>query len=112
MSQPYLILHKVRGAPAFDIAVRAEFEDGEEYWVVSSSGHRAYPTKWWELEYLADGSDYPHAIPYEYLDRPFPEGWPDHYSPREAPAVIATSALSLLSRIGLAAAPLKRRTLK
>ena len=58
-----LVLLKVRGQPAFDIAERLEMEDGdEEWWIIPTSGHRAYPVDWWELEYLFDGSDYPRQL--------------------------------------------------
>ena len=42
MSDLYLILHKVRGEPAFDIATRLQIAD-EEGWIIPTSGHRAYP---------------------------------------------------------------------
>jgi hypothetical protein len=34
----YLILHKVRGAPAWDVA-----EKVDDMWIIPTSGHRAYP---------------------------------------------------------------------
>lgn len=43
----YLILHKVRGEPAFDIALCADDMGTESspgpWWIVCTSGHRAYP---------------------------------------------------------------------
>lgn len=42
MTELYLILHKVRGEPAFDIAQPLEIA-GEEGWIIPTSGHRAYP---------------------------------------------------------------------
>lgn len=47
----YLIAHKVRGEPAFDIATREEVE-GEEHWIIPTSGHRAYPYWWIEFDEL------------------------------------------------------------
>lgn len=54
MTEPYLILHKVRGEPAFDIAIRllecteADETKGivtlDEIWIIPTSGHRAYPS--------------------------------------------------------------------
>jgi hypothetical protein len=41
-SEPYLIAHKVRGAPALDIAVQMHVAD-EVWWIIPTSGHRAYP---------------------------------------------------------------------
>ena len=52
MSEPlYLILHKVRGEPAFDIATPLEIGD-EEGWIIPTSGHRAYPAQIWPLDDL------------------------------------------------------------
>jgi len=45
MSELYLILHKVRGEPAFDIAQKIMIGD-EEGWIIPTSGHRAYPIQW------------------------------------------------------------------
>lgn len=46
-SEPFLILHKVRGEPAFDIAIECEDmgteTDPGPWWIVPTSGHRAYP---------------------------------------------------------------------
>jgi hypothetical protein len=41
--KPHLIAHKVRGEPAFDIAHQITAASGEEMWICSTSGHRAYP---------------------------------------------------------------------
>ena len=51
-SEPYLILHKVRGEPAFDVAVQMHVEcesDPGPWWVIPTSGHRAYPCLSWKL---------------------------------------------------------------
>ena len=78
----YLIAHKCRGEPAFDIAHRLQIGD-ELGWIVSTSGHRAYPYAYWKLEDLFDGSDYPHQRPLEVGDTLFNDGvtddLPDHY---------------------------------
>lgn len=76
----YLILHKVRGEPAFDIAHKLQIGE-EEGWIIPTSGHRAYPIMHWALEELIDASDYPHRSPFGYAERPL-AGWsdlPDHY---------------------------------
>lgn len=54
----YLILHKVRGEPAFDIAQRlehsfADMVDANEpprdhIWIIPTSGHRAFPC--WHIQ--------------------------------------------------------------
>lgn len=97
MSEPYLILHRVRGEPAFDIAERWSF-DGEEGWIIPTSGHRAYPYKHWLLTDLADVSD----IGFWQL----PNDWPDHYSSNDRPIREATynvhaRAAGLLAKLGL-----------
>jgi hypothetical protein len=43
MDALYLIVHKVRGQPAFDVAQRFALSGGEEIWMIPTSGHRAYP---------------------------------------------------------------------
>jgi hypothetical protein len=47
----YLIAHKVRGEPAFDVAVKMEMPDGP-WWIIPTSGHRAYPFAYSQLEYV------------------------------------------------------------
>ena len=67
--KPHLIAHKVRGEPAFDIAHIVVAANGEEMWICSTSGHRAYP--YWDMpisELLND--DVPEM----------PEAAPEHYS--------------------------------
>ena len=70
MSERYLILHKVSGEPAFDIAIRLETE--EEIWIIPTSGHRAYPYKKWPLTTL--------FVPESTFDEMIPNDWPDHYN--------------------------------
>jgi len=101
MSDLYLILHKVRGEPAFDIAQRIQIGD-EEGWIIPTSGHRAYPYQTWEW----------HRV---WVDREFvpalidvPADWPDHYTVNKAPKAILTNVSSLLASIGLSA-PIKKR---
>lgn len=81
----YLILHKVRGEPAFDIAQKqcegsepcqpncGLFPEckNEETWIIPTSGHRCYP--YWKIplgEIVQNDVFYNQAVP---------EGWPDHY---------------------------------
>lgn len=66
----YLILHKVRGEPAFDIADKLQIGD-EEGWIIPTSGHRAYP--YWNIPL---GEIVQNDI---YYNQGVPEGWPDHY---------------------------------
>jgi hypothetical protein len=93
MTQPYLIAHKVHGAPAFDVAIRIDCPEctalgcaecnGLGYWfIVPTSGHRAYP--WW---------DQPLETP---IIGGMPAGLPDHYSAAPAPAAARPAFLQAL----------------
>lgn len=63
----HLILHKVRGEPAFDVATELQIGD-ELGWIIPTSGHRAYPYQTWRLDELGFGN--PSIVP---------DGVPDHY---------------------------------
>ena len=66
MSKLYLIAHKVRGEPAFDIAIKMG-----DWWIIPTSGHRAYP--YWHCGF----------VPLE--TGPMPADLPDHYPGAKAP---------------------------
>jgi hypothetical protein len=66
MSELYLIAHKVRGEPALDIAIKMG-----DWWIIPTSGHRAYPYWHGDLEQLF------HFGPFNLPE--MPEGIPDHY---------------------------------
>ena len=68
----HLILHKVRGEPAFDVAEKLQIGD-EEGWIIPTSGHRAYPHMTWPLDQLWFNRDY---VP---IAANIPTDWPDHY---------------------------------
>lgn len=78
----HLILHKVRGEPAFDVAHLVRVAD-ETVWIVSTSGHRAYPCMTWPLEDLLDTSDInnngTHNRPTDYEANEALVALPDHY---------------------------------
>ncbi len=106
MSELYLILHKVRGQPAFDIA----YLIADDLWIIPTSGHRAHPKRYWKLDDLACVDDYPHIRPAQ-VDVDLTD-WPDHYQVGEEPKVVLTNARSLLAKLGLAKpspAPTRRR---
>jgi hypothetical protein len=103
----HLILHKVRGEPAFDVAQQIAV-NGELWWIIPTSGHRAYPYKTWNLEDLHDTSDINrfgyHSTPVKFEDK-VPPDWPDHYQvgakqdgssehPRSVPAAARKSAVT------------------
>ena len=105
MSDLYLILHKVRGSPAFDIATRLPIGD-EEGWIIPTSGHRAYPIAEIELTHLVEygeESSWIRSCP------TIPASWPDHYAPAKAPPAPSLSLTSLLPLLGLSRKPVKRR---
>lgn len=112
----YLILHKVRGEPAFDIAQRicsgpAPCQpncghwngevckaDEENLWIIPTSGHRAYPYASASLEdlcFIYEGGTI--SAFKDMLATPAPESVRDHYAasePRAAPAVKRVSVPS------------------
>jgi hypothetical protein len=111
---PYLIAHIVRGEPSFDIAILAEDmgtdTDPGPWWIMPSTGHRCYPFASWNVEDLADISDYPHEKPWTVLDKA-PDDHPDFCHYTLAPASNPAAGLELLSKLGLIKPkePLKRR---
>jgi hypothetical protein len=105
---PFLILHKVRGASAFDIAERCEI-DGEEAWVVSTSGHRAYPFAYWSLADEVMAGPLYASDQEKRIDPATLAAWPDHYQVKSSPAPL--SIPGLLAKLGLGSKPIKRRKL-
>ncbi len=111
----FLIAHKVRGEPAFDIAERMDcpyciptqnFRTVEEcvecsgdgfWWIVSTSGHRAYPWRSFPLSQLEGDVDqgYFEGIMFE-----MPPSLPDHYPTRQAKPE-KSSGKGLLAALGL-----------
>jgi hypothetical protein len=117
MPDLYLIAHKVSGSPAFDVATRMEcpecqfVEDNRNakcsecdetgyWWIIPTSGHRAYP--YWDIGL--------GGIPgsFGYKADMMPEGLPDHYTHTASPAETRSKLEALLARLP-PAAPLKRR---
>lgn len=83
-SELFLIAHKVRGEPAFDIATRVLIGE-EEGWIIPTSGHRAYP--YWHRPFgLCLGIE---TVP------DCPQDWPDHYATSAAPSVDLITALGI-----------------
>lgn len=91
MTELFLIAHKVRGEPAFDVAVQiecplccngyiaddvgipiicSECDGTARWWIIPTSGHRAYPYWSFTLERLMEDLI---SIP------PLPASLPDHY---------------------------------
>ena len=64
----FLIMHKVRGELAFDVAQRVAIGD-EDVWFIPTSGHRAYP-----YGYKALPHRFEHVIGSDW------DALPDHHS--------------------------------
>jgi len=105
MNDLYLILHKVRGEPAFDVAQRIEHSfanlvDANEpvrdhIWIIPTSGHRAYPVWEYPLLDLYSHPDVGSLSPLELWGGELPPDIRDHYAasePRAVPAVRRVAA--------------------
>jgi len=92
MAELYLVAHKVRGEPAFDVALRidcpechgatmhdldtcSECNSAGYWWIIPTSGHRAYPYWWDELnsDWLGHAIDMPPDLPDHYISRAAPK---------------------------------------
>lgn len=128
MTELYLIAHVVRSEPAFDIALQIpcpechslgcpECDEEGFWWVVPTSGHRAYP--YWNLsfyeligehEYKGYGCNY-HSV--QSMVPSAPSGWPDHYLVRASPTSPKTSLADLMAKAmatsTATASPIRRR---
>lgn len=109
----FLIVHKVRGEPAFDIATHMTCPkcegtddhctqcDGQgHWWIIPTSGHRAWPAQSWQLS-LDSVPEFEDAYPIPSVD-----ALRDHYT-TEREAVI--DLIKVLGLIHKPLAPLKRR---
>lgn len=121
MSELYLVAHKVRGEPAFDIATRMDCPlcNGIEcevvchecdslgfWWIIPTSGHRAFP--YWDCtlaDCLVNGAGEYESIVYGVP--PMPESLPDHYPDRKAPSNDLSALLAALPKAP--SQPIKRR---
>jgi hypothetical protein len=106
MSDLYLVAHKVRGEPAFDIAEQLpcmecgaagchECDQLGYWWMIPTSGHRAYPYATIPLQMLGV-IGWGEVRPYN--PGRMPEGLPDHYPCNDRPI---RGAPSLLDRLNL-----------
>lgn len=122
MDDLFLIAHKVRGEPAFDVAVSqpcpkcaqyeyvegmivaesnsgcSECDDEGCWWIVSTSGHRAYP--YWTVPMETLGYKFQSDGSVPDLIRPMPPGLPDHY-PCNPTRSDPNSGKALLAQLGL-----------
>lgn len=110
----YLIAHKVRGQPAFDIAIQMVVRDEDDpWWILPSTGHRAHP--YWQLPInrilVEDDGCGGLFADLDVLVPELPDDLPDFY--RQPDTKISTPAdlaqgRSLLEALGLSQ-PLVRR---
>ena len=108
MTELYLIAHKVRNEPAFDIAERIQIGD-EEGWIIPTSGHRAHP--YWDMKmpYVEWQGELRLALGQTiWTVPPMPASLPDHYPTAAEPRGAATAGHGLLARLGL----LRKTTIK
>lgn len=106
----YLIAHKVRGEPAFDIAEQIAIGN-EEGWIIPTSGHRAYP--YWHMEIGKLNEQLQGENGYWVFDT-MPPDLPEHYEVTAAPKGKGSglSSRALLEQLGLAKPlpPMTRRS--
>lgn len=121
MSNSFLIAHKVRGQPAFDIAEQMDCPEcssvGQRqvflacdecdslgyWWILSTCGYRAHPYWFTELAWAIGGTN-----TMDFLSQ-CPTPWPDLFAINDRP--IKHEPLDLLAKLKLtkAQAPIKRR---
>lgn len=121
MSDLYLIAHKVRGEPAFDVAERMECPECTAqgctecdqlgyWWIIPTSGHRAYPF-WNKAMPVETISSFGIAFRWVETTENFPvilfpvANWPDHYLTSAAPDKPKLNLAALMPK----AAPIRRR---
>src|SRR6516162_1587353 len=86
MDELYLILHKVRGQAAIDVATRVHLSGGDCIWWIPTSGHRAWPLRWQPLTESLSANSL-SAVQIEGDDW---ERLPDHYArPEPRPSLVA-----------------------
>jgi len=112
MSDLYLIAHKVRGEPAFDIAQHmtcpkcnaiddhcTSCDGAGHWWIIPTSGHRAWPYETQSLFELIELLDWPEM----------PPSLRDHYTSEAEAAFDLARALGLDKPITPPTAPILRR---
>jgi hypothetical protein len=86
MEELYLILHKVRGQAAIDVATRIHLSGGDCIWWIPTSGHRAWPLRWQPLTESLSAASL-SAVQIEGDDW---ERLPDHYPhPKQRKSLVA-----------------------
>jgi hypothetical protein len=129
MTDLYLIAHKVRGEPAFDVAQHMTCPkcDGNgddalyctvcdgvgHWWIIPTSGHRAYP--YWHhpindlWKFYGEGYEDCEVVDDVVRDIPMPLDLRDHYTTEASVATDLIKVLGLIHKPLAPAAPIKRR---
>lgn len=128
----YLVAHKVRGEPAFDVAIKmqcpkclgrasqecidgpmfcSECDDHGWWWIIPTSGHRAHP--WWSTELKGIGNmiymtDDQGQSP-RWVCGFMPNNLPEHYQDSRAPAPSRPAFLDKLIKSKAPSTPIPRR---
>jgi len=97
----YLILHKVDGKPAFDVA--HQLEGDEEMWIVTTTGHRAYPAAKVALDDLVC------EAMLEFMSMQLPDNWPEHFQQAERAVAKKGTGLNLMDFIKMPQPVIKLR---
>ncbi len=92
----YLIAHKVRGAPAFDVAEKVQIGE-EEGFIIPTSGHRAYPFWYLPFENLTLKRPYLNEMSIAEMTRtlPMPLELQDHYAVVETRKPVTTKVTQI-----------------
>jgi hypothetical protein len=99
----FLILHKVRGEPQFDVAERTTI-GYEDVWVLCTCGHRAYPYRVWPMPAIwscnIEDTDKHTRHKFHQLitETVVPPDWPDHYASKPEPK-LKLNILEIVSKI-------------
>lgn len=128
MSELFLIAHKVSGEAAFDVAIQIDCPECYErdaddvpyvmgcdecdqtgfWWIIPTSGHRAYP--WWNINLGALMHDTAESFPLIEPERTLdivpvmPPNLPDHYPTIASPTKPKLDLAALMK-----SAPIRRR---
>lgn len=117
MSELFLIAHKCRGEPALDIATQMPCPECEAqgcsecdnlgwWWIIPTSGHRAYAYWYSELGHIINNQP---AMDINEITSSMPPSLPDHYPARAEPTISLAAALGLTARTAPPPAPIHRR---
>jgi len=101
----YVILHKVDGKPALDIA--HQLESDEEMWIVTTTGHRAYPADKWAITdlMLDDTTSLQDLMDISSI----PDGWPEHFQQAERAVAKKGTGLNIMDFIKMPEPVIKLR---